>query len=814
MATSNIIHLSSSPPSSGFTITPPCRSKRLYSSWSSISSPVASLSQDAFFHELDTFNIPPNSPGFTTVSNRQQNVALQKIVRLGDEVGQVTSNASEKASGPQKRKRATKDSGTLVKKSRAPRKSKVKENVGHDQANKEIGGDQNQGTLRDTEANAKPKVRKPRTKKADLEQGKLPKKVTKATALKSQHFHANSKDNTDYKSKLDVSGDETAHGRAAEPEACGLGLEKAPARRVNWTPTKPYDSKQSLDARIEEQREESAAADADGKGRQSSFCRDFYECLPQAALVQSNGVNGLTKKGQIQLITIGNQPLVSSTNKVKKSPKKPQTVTAKATEQFQPERLPSSSILDYLDSTNDDLVSIRAAVTAVQQSRGKTQRSRKTSKLLPPGHAMKAVYERDLEFGTSSQLMRGTSPARQHVPPNMDSSLPEIKETLRILPSRLSKSTSNILSRGLWDAAARDKDGTLLQVEKIDLSEMPEVLQYDKQTIPNIVDSPVDEQVAHCSHIPQHAISDDLEIPRPKSVAEAALRMRPKNKSPIKQSETSKPTLARTAKSMPKYETFTIIKLQKALESYGFKAIKKRETMISILQQCWESKQRLVNQNLPMNNPQPAPMLEEPDKPTVPVHKPNSKKRGRPVKAKDAVESAPKPRGRPRKATTQSVRAPLPSIPPPMLRAPSLPPIDLPPLNVPKRPITPPKNPKHLSLAQTELYPAIKTAIMSFPPTHDHNNLSWHEKILLYDPICVEDLAAWLNLEGLNKISVDEEVSAKTVKAWCESNSICCLIKGEGWRAKRTKASGVGRGNGRRKKVRKDIEVEEEVEPA
>ena len=58
---------------------------------------------------------------------------------------------------------------------------------------------------------------------------------------------------------------------------------------------------------------------------------------------------------------------------------------------------------------------------------------------------------------------------------------------------------------------------------------------------------------------------------------------------------------------------------------------------------------------------------------------------------------------------------------------------------------------------------------------------TWHEKILLYDPIVLEDLARWLNSAGLAGIQEDREVTALDVRGWCEINGICCLWKG-GWR--------------------------------
>jgi hypothetical protein len=108
---------------------------------------------------------------------------------------------------------------------------------------------------------------------------------------------------------------------------------------------------------------------------------------------------------------------------------------------------------------------------------------------------------------------------------------------------------------------------------------------------------------------------------------------------------------------------------------------------------------------------------------------------------------------------------------------------------------------------QTALFPLITKTITSTPPSGKNTDLpappTWHEKILLYDPIVLEDLTAWLNSQGvrteLERIKprvkakgrkkkdappeVDEwevvrdEVKAWMVQKWCEENSVCCLWK-------------------------------------
>ncbi|KAJ5389950.1 uncharacterized protein N7496_001018 [Penicillium cataractarum] len=54
---------------------------------------------------------------------------------------------------------------------------------------------------------------------------------------------------------------------------------------------------------------------------------------------------------------------------------------------------------------------------------------------------------------------------------------------------------------------------------------------------------------------------------------------------------------------------------------------------------------------------------------------------------------------------------------------------------------------------------------------------TWHEKILMYDPIVLEDFTSWLNVEGLGLIGEDREVGTAVVRDWCEGKGICCCWK-------------------------------------
>lgn len=100
------------------------------------------------------------------------------------------------------------------------------------------------------------------------------------------------------------------------------------------------------------------------------------------------------------------------------------------------------------------------------------------------------------------------------------------------------------------------------------------------------------------------------------------------------------------------------------------------------------------------------------------------------------------------------------------------------------------------------LFSQITAAVKGKPPSTDSAEPSWHEKILLYDPIVLEELTDWLNSQGLRvgvrrsrpkekkrgrpkKDAVseelfevnDEELQPWMVQKWCEEKSICC-----GWK--------------------------------
>jgi len=290
------------------------------------------------------------------------------------------------------------------------------------------------------------------------------------------------------------------------------------------------------------------------------------------------------------------------------------------------------------------------------------------------------------------------------------------------------------------------------------------------------------------------------------------------------------------AASRPTYELFTDAQLAKEIQGYGFKVVKRRTAMIALLDQCWASKNnvapasRAPSAHLSTSSTSrftPTPANSAP---------PATRPRGRPRKevpntaASTAPASAPKspekrPRGRPRTGSSTatspktsktkasprplaSARAPSPHRHPlastptrrkvaaqsfieiadsdsddafasVSSRSPS-PEVD----NTFSSPLPVDlsiEEDAELSLTvsptdqQSNLFGFITKAVTTAPRSTDPQNPSWHEKMLMYDPIVLEDLTAWLNSGQLDRVGYDNEVAPGEVKQWCESKSVCCL---------------------------------------
>ena len=653
----------------------------------------------------------------------------------------------------------------------------------------------------------------------------------------------------------------------AKEEFRDLCLEKAVTRRKRWTPCKDT----APDSTLQEDSEKSIghnlfidtpSTNEPPVARFGNLLGDFgfAQKGDSSVLISENTRQGtgeaMVKRRKIELVNGVPAPRVSEKPKRCKSPKKkPQTVTEKATAPFAPvESIAVPSLLQYFGATMADsafptrgatdnsdtpvTVRRRSPVKKITTSKPKATKAKKSVQkqpiLLSPESAMKTARNQELVFGTSSQLAREESPTLIR---NLQQAMQESESIAEQkqhqakdydfldLPSGRSRS-SNVraimASKSLWSAASRDIHGSLTEVERVNLADTPKPFRSTTQlsSILNVPDSlksqlkpqedrthsNSDEEVPIASKLNLNDTPDfpqlkDLVIPR--SVAEAALKNRPKNKSPVKKTSTANCT----TNQMPNYEGFTDVQLRKEIASYGFKAIKKREARIILLEQCWESKMSMALQEVPANVSLPKPMAENTKTETLKETSP-SKKRGRPPKTSDLVAATAdkaddvipkKPRGRPKKDPTATTppkrkRKSKAALSEALISAADEEIYDSSPqTHSPPRRRSPPKSPGQLQLSQplgtttdnttaaskekhrALIFSQITKAVIMAPPTHDVKNLTWHEKMLMYDPIILEDLTIWLNTEGLGRVGEDDEVSSGLVKEWCEEKSICCL---------------------------------------
>ncbi|KAE9991581.1 hypothetical protein EG327_011349 [Venturia inaequalis] len=80
---------------------------------------------------------------------------------------------------------------------------------------------------------------------------------------------------------------------------------------------------------------------------------------------------------------------------------------------------------------------------------------------------------------------------------------------------------------------------------------------------------------------------------------------------------------------------------------------------------------------------------------------------------------------------------------------------------------------------QAKLFPDITLVVKGQTRSLGGQKLTWYEKMLMYDPIVIEDLTAFVNAEGL-RITIkekEEDIRGWMVQKWCEDNSVCCLWK-------------------------------------
>ncbi|KAG8533660.1 uncharacterized protein KY384_001401 [Bacidia gigantensis] len=637
-----------------------------------------------------------------------------------------------------------------------------------------------------------------------------------------------------------------AGNRSIPEKTEGMALSRAVKRRRDWTPTRDVKRKSIVVEHSSNAREDHFRNTA-GSTVLAQSLKDYGFTMPKdfkhfdSELVRQTENNPVVSKKRIQLVNgLSHPPVIAEKPRRARSPtKKAQTITEKATAPFvalQDEKEPS--LLQLLAppkvSENEAQVSTtgpkRRSKSTSNRSKGKAQDI--VPVLLSPKSAMKQVKEQELIFGTSSQLARDESPTflkdlhqamkeSEHMPILQ---IPEAAEQEDVDPPTNSRQQSGTLAskvtKNLWAASARDSDNSLLEVETVGFANresrsMQRRVNDRHQTIQIAPENDSFQDIDVISTSPRSKpdpTSDISEYTELHKKANNDIDMRGttwdakvpsteghKLKSISEKKKSDEKSTATDA--MPNFQGYTEGELRKQISSYGFKSLKKREAMITLLRDCWKSQRNMKLQNLPNGiNQAPKAIVELAQEASVDTFDP-VKRKGWPSKfaalpttANGNLSSPPKKaRGRPKKSasTTASPAKPKGGVSKRRKNSPSVEQIHAEDENEdeedarvassgrpPSRQKAARKDAKRSGEDEQErerLLETITKAVKTYPPTNDPTKLTWYEKILIYDPIIIEDLRMWLNNEGLVRVGEDDEVDDFLVKAWCEGRSVCCV---------------------------------------
>lgn len=637
-----------------------------------------------------------------------------------------------------------------------------------------------------------------------------------------------------------------------------LNLERAAARRLDWTPPKPKspivgEPENGNTALTQSVDEEIEGAGKFSKVLESFRCDDIT--IPNVTPKTDEEGSAFRKRKLIEAVSSRSERNTSvpseSANSKKKAAtkKKPRTITGLATAAYRlasqpdPTSVPEGSQAGAPKAAAEGAAEHTGNLPAKKPTRKRAARAPRNTKkkapappkpiLLSPSAALRQVANQDFLFGTSSQL------AQEHSPRFLRDLAAAMKHSNGI--DQISISTpinSDTIEpqepkRTLWNAAARDEDGDLFDLGVQELAQK-------SQDLP-ILDAHADPfgyvQEASPAGDDSFLNLSDILQPQPQSPSvEAASVRQPSSVSCSQDSGLAPPaTETKELAPRPSFELYTDAQLASAVSSYGFKNVRQRGARIALLDKCWQGKQAGTITNARSASTLAASKSRSPIKsgrvrsPIKTPARPDSSLASasqpqEPPPSAQPMSPPKRPRGRPRKTPEPSVslsssaticaaavlqsesRTLMPSTPKRSKAKSSKFVVEIPdsesetndldalsasPSSVPDETFSPSQG-VDLSLSideDTELsmtasncdkpasFEFISKAITSAPRSKNTNNPSWHEKILIYDPIVLEDLTAWLNCGPLTNAGYDDEVSSGEVKKWCESKSICCLWK-------------------------------------
>ena len=488
--------------------------------------------------------------------------------------------------------------------------------------------------------------------------------------------------------------------------------------------------------------------------------------------------------------------------------KKMNTITAYATAQYISSGDSPNTIHEYVNiNGNKTATNAKPKLMRVKRNNSDNKRPRKSipskSLVVSPEAASRTFSNQAILFGTCSQLERDESPTLRR----------ETQMAIRVSESPISTEQNNNLirnststpsnralarfvgSRSLWSVGARDSDGSMALPDVLEMIHSPDISRILSKS---------HEQVSCGTNTKQRGQEEKwIEIDdSPRKDIEVDVLTSTTEKSPI---DAQPPPLSDNRPcgsseestippGMPRFNGFTDVDLRKQVAAYGFKPIKDRDEMVMLLQKCWENRHSgKANAGHSVNSQASAMPQDNVDtnnsiEPSVPRLATGSLP-GSPPNRKEKGEAVAKRRGRRKKDPSSLSRAQ------PKAKT----------VTADEHVLIPPSQSASLSLClsptssatqlnsttpdfaaadadgDTDGLPDISSkitrAVRSQPQMRSANSsrqLTWHEKILLYNPISLEDFTVWLNTKGLGSVGEDGEISAGFVREWCESKGICC----------------------------------------
>ncbi|XPS81678.1 5'-flap endonuclease [Ascochyta lentis] len=644
-----------------------------------------------------------------------------------------------------------------------------------------------------------------------------------------------------------------------------LELEEAVTRRRDWTP--PRDTAAQSPSTVSTGKENRPTTRESLTGTFTHLISNFTYESPTAKvtsnLTMPSAVNsGVTKRRRVELVDVpGVQTAsrASSPEKGKAPKKKPRTITDLVTGQYAPKetgRNPQTITSDFfspqISTTKVPLNDVTTPNLAAQLKKPPRKRSKSTDgseatttkskprarkastkpparpkpvaeKLLSPTSAVLRMSRQEVLFGTSSQLALEESPTtvrqiQQALTASEQDTGGISLSKLDTLPrwSRLHKIEGR---RGLWRESTRDSEGGLLEnIENVSIPEPDRT-----EDLPLLMDVTREEP-----SLPSDFVDiDDIE-PGPIAIS-------------------SDPPTPPRAKPQTRVEGH-------ALHSSAAPDIDVFDDIDDFDSGLPPSNQKAQSQDsfADIDDLQIAAETASPSASAPAIAEELPRKHGeRPPKMKSAVSTiaASAPHASRRPSPTQQVSQRLPSTPskgsgrfvdieeildseeealetfsptPPRARklqtSPPLPMVlDLEPSALSKRGAEGSETPQifriltaHLEWAhiKSSICALITAHIRSIPPTTDPKKPSWHEKILMYDPIILEDFTAYLNsntklrtykratqkqIKAYNKelkmkgnailgverddqvLAVEKELEVHMIRDWCQELSVCCI---------------------------------------